>query len=299
MFRRSRRALTWAALAALGVAAPACVPAPAGEAARHVWKDADPAFGGFSGLEVSDDGTGFVALGDRGVVVAGRFRREKGRIAGIAHGSLIPLRGADGQVLPPARHDAEGLARGPDGRLFVSFEGAHRVALLEPDGITRDLPPAPPHDGLPANSGYEALAVDARGRLLVVPERSGRLTEPFPVWRRDAGRWQRIADLSRSEGFLPVGADMGPDGRFYLLERAFNGVGFRSRVRRFDLSDAAEAPLGGEVLLETPTGRYDNLEGLSVWRDAGDGGALVLTMLSDDNHNFFQRTEFVELRLAD
>lgn len=87
-----------------------------------------------------------------------------------------------------------------------------------------------------------------------------------------------------------MGADIGPDGRFYLLEREFTGVGFRSRVRRFDMSDTA---LTNEItLIESHLLRHDNLEGISVWRDAA--GALRLTMISDDNFNFFQRTELVE-----
>ncbi len=38
-----------------------------------------------------------------------------------------------------------------------------------------------------------------------------------------------------------------------------------------------------ETLFDSTTGTYDNLEGLSVWRDAG--GAIRLTMISDDNFN--------------
>jgi hypothetical protein len=43
--------------------------------------------------------------------------------------------------------------------------------------------------------------------------------------------------------------------------------------------------------------RHGNLEGLAVWQDAL--GTIRLTMLSDDNFNSFQRSEFVEYRVAD
>ncbi len=57
------------------------------------------------------------------------------------------------------------------------------------------------------------------------------------------------------------------------------------------------APGDETLLLETASGTYDNLEGVSVWRDAG--GRLRATMISDDNFKFFQRTEIVEYALPD
>src|SRR5690606_34680041 len=98
----------------------------------------------------------------------------------------------------------------------------------------------------------------------------------FPVFRFRNGAWDQPFTLPRRGGFLPVGADIGPDGRFYLLERELSSIfGFKSRVRRFDLS---ETGLTGEVtLLETASGTHDNLEGLAVWRDGA--GAIRLTMI--------------------
>jgi len=50
-----------------------------------------------------------------------------------------------------------------------------------------------------------------------------------------------------------------------------------------------------QTLIDTPPGRHDNLEGLTVWQDMA--GRIRLTMISDDNFNFFQRTELVEYAL--
>ena len=97
--------------------------------------------------------------------------------------------------------------------------------------------------------------------------------------------------MPRRGRFLPVGLDFGPDGNLYLLERDFAGVGFRSRVRRFGPDGGAE-----QTLLQTRTGQFDNLEGISVWRDRR--GGLRLTMVSDDNFRFFQQTQIVEFRLT-
>jgi hypothetical protein len=51
------------------------------------------------------------------------------------------------------------------------------------------------------------------------------------------------------------------------------------------------------VLLRSAAGTHDNLEGLAVWRDVG--GHIRLTMISDDNFRFFQKTEFVEYVVAE
>lgn len=141
-----------------------------------------------------------------------------------------------------------------------------------------------------ANSSLEALAIDHRGWLYTLPERSGQLTRPFPVYRFDGTRWAQPFSIPRSGGFLPVGADFGPDGKLYLLEREFSGFGFRSRVRRFAVSETGIGP--GETLLSSALARHDNLEGIAVTRTGT--GEIRLTMISDDNFRVFQRTEIVE-----
>lgn len=88
--------------------------------------------------------------------------------------------------------------------------------------------------------------------------------------------------------------DFGPDGRLYLLERALRGLFFATRVRRFEIAEGARV-VSEETLLETAAGTHDNLEGISVWRDGA--GDIRITMISDDNFRFLQRTEIVEYRL--
>ncbi|ETX27670.1 esterase-like activity of phytase family protein [Roseivivax isoporae] len=295
MLRRPGLALGAGLAAILALSSPAGHPGQAAFVGSFRWTSDHPAFGGFSGLEVSPDGASFVAIGDRGRVVQGTFRREEGRIVSVARGDILPLRGPQGAPLDAKSHDAEGLARTPRGQLYVSFEGRHRVAALDPSGRTHPLDRPRSFARLQANSGLEALAADANGLLYAIPERSGAQNRPFPVWRFAGGAWRQAGELPRSGGFLVVGADFGPDGRFYLLERAFTGIGFRTRVRRFDHDRTGFR--NGTTLLETATRRHDNLEGLSVWRDAG--GTIRLTMLSDDNMQFFQQTEFVEYRVPD
>ncbi|MDU8910737.1 esterase-like activity of phytase family protein [Aestuariicoccus sp. MJ-SS9] len=257
----------------------------------HRWQMDDPAFGGFSGIEIGAGGDSFTAISDRGHIARGRIDREAGRIGAVT-ARLDPLLETTGAPLAEDITDAEGLAAAPGGLVFISFEGTDRV--LAYTGAAPDQLPRPPGlADMHPNAGMETLAIDADGALYAIPERSGALNQGFPVWRFRDGGWDNPFAIPRRAGFLPVGADFGPDGRFYLLERGFNGFGFRSRVRAFTID--GDRLTGEETLLTTRTRRHDNLEGLSVWRDAT--GRIRLTLISDDNFRAFQRTEIVEYAL--
>ena len=283
---------------AIGAALAACLALTASAGAEEArfagsftWRSELADFGGFSGLELSEDGTRFTAISDRTRIVTGRIERAGGKITGVVpDGPLRLLRGTNGEQQPLNLGDSEGLAIGADGRIYVSFEGVGRVAAYDTPDLAIALPRPEAFDRLQSNSGLEALAIDAKGNLYALPERSGDLTRPFPVWRFDGTRWGTAFHIPRRGGFLPVGADFGPAGRFYVLERVFTGYAFRSRVRRFTLEQGQV--IQEETLFQSVPLRHDNLEGLSVWRD-GDG-AIRLTMISDDNFNGLQRTELVE-----
>ena len=263
------------------------------EVGRFVWTQDDARFGGMSGIEVSDDGNRFIALSDRGTLWEGEISRRAGRITAMTPERTTMLRISDGSPVTGNTGDSEGLALAPDGTIYVSFEGLARLAAY-PDvtGPAIRLPRDPAFSGMQANASLESLAIGPDGALYTIPERSGRPTRPFPVYRLKDGVWTTPFTIPRDDAFLPVGADIGPDGLFYLLERDFTGLGFRSRVRRMALDGT-----GIETLLETRTGLHDNLEGISVWRD--DTGAIRMTLIADDNFRFFQTTEVVEYRVAD
>nr|WP_232962565.1 esterase-like activity of phytase family protein [Paracoccus tegillarcae] len=265
--------------------------------ATYVWSmPQDANFGGFSGIEISDDGTEFHVLSDRAHLYWGSINRDpSGRIRGLNVAGRAHLKDSKGNPLPPGRlGDSEGLAIGADGRIWVSFEGLDRLAAYDdPDQPAQRIPQPPVLKELSLNAGMEALAIEPDDTLLTLPERSGGARKPFPMLRYRDGKWDQPFSLPRNSDWLPVGADIGPDGRLYLLERDFHGImGFSSRVRRFDLGPDGLSE--GEELLTTRPLQYDNLEGISVW---DDGLGLRLTMISDDNFLFVQRTELVEYRL--
>ncbi|MGR3702580.1 MAG: esterase-like activity of phytase family protein [Paracoccaceae bacterium] len=296
---RRRLALALGAVAALGLAlsltTQAGQPGKATYLGSYRWAMDDPAFGGLSSLAMLEGGTRLIAMSDSADLFQARVTRDaSGRITAITAGRPQRLRAIAGEALTGKASDAEGLALDPQGGFFVSFEAQHRIRHYPaPDQPARRVPGHPDFAALQINSGLEALAIDARGHLFTLPERSGALDRPFPVYRYDGQGWDIPFRIPRSGPFLPVSADIGPDGWLYILERALTGPGFRSRLRRFDITGGrlnAE-----ELLLQTRTRQHDNLEGLSVWQDGQ--GRIRLSMVSDDNFKFFQRSEIVEYAL--
>jgi len=254
----------------------------------------DGLFGGFSAIEVTEDGAAFTAMTDHSDLFSGRFLRENGVITGIERGPHRHLTDESGAWLDYEYWDSEGLAVAQDGRVFVSFEGFHRVwTYARVGGEAAWLPRHPDFQHMHRNASLEALARDERGWLYTITE-SPR-GDAFPVFRYRGGQWDTPFTIPARDGFEVTGADVGPDGKFYLLERSFSLLtGFGSRLRRFDLS---ETGLTNEVtLMRSAPFQHDNLEGLSVWR-AADG--LRATMVSDDNFRALQRTELVEYALPE
>lgn len=277
---------------AQGAAQPALV-----EDARIVWREEFAEFGGYSGIEVLDGGARFIAISDRGTWAEASLEREGGALAAVVLTGHGPLRAISGAPLQGEDSDAEGLAIDAAGRIHVSFEAFHRIRRYDRiDGPATEIESAAGFADLQFNSGLEALAIDAQGALYAIPERSGAWERPFPVFRLRDGRWDTQLRLRRDGTFLVVGADFGPDGHLYLLERDFGWWrGFGSRVRRFTLGPDG---FGAEVtLLQSASGILDNMEGISVWRDGED--RIRVTLISDDNFFALQRTILVEYLLSE
>ena len=280
-----------------GLQGSATEPAGAGFLATFVWRMDDPAFGGVSGIELGPDGRDFVAVTDKGGWLAGRLMRDAdGRITAVESGMVTPLLGLEDEPLRKGRRDAEGLAIAPDGTVYVSFEQFPRVLRYATlDGSAENLPTPDAFAAFPRNAALEALAIGPDGTLYTMPEQSDGAATGFPVWRFRNGAWDQPFDIPRRDAFLPVGADFGPDGRLYLLERELRGLtGFASRVRSFAVTGDGMAE--ERVEMESRAGLHDNLEGIAVWRDGA--GDIRMTMVSDDNFLIVQRTEIVEYRVT-
>jgi hypothetical protein len=297
MSRRSFSALV-AAFAALGLQGSAAPKPPAGFVAAYELTSDDPLFGGLSAIDLSNDGARLTLLSDQGSYTTGTIARNSaGVITGVSLAPFSRLKALGDAPLSAGRNDSEGLAIGADGVSYISFEGVARLLrYARLDGPAENLEVHPDFPSLQANSALEALAIDSDGTLYTMPERSGAVDRPFPIYRLRAGVWDTAVSLPRTDGFMPVSADFGPDGRLYILLRQFHGLlGFSSKLIRTTVGKDALGPI--EVLFESAIGLHDNLEGLSVWRDGA--GNLRASMVADNNFLPFLSAGIVEYTLPD
>lgn len=235
--------------------------------------------GGVSAIELEARGNRALVLSDRGT--AHRFDITRTGQGG-AISNVTPV------ALPFPDRDTEGLAI-TGGDILISYEDPGEVGTI--NGTM--LPSPREFSALPQNGALEALAATPDGTIYTIPENPKNQRGPIPIYRHRDGAWTVAGVLPRSDGFRPTGADIGPDGLLYILERAFSPLGFRTRIRRVD-PDASD--IVATTLLTTRLGRHDNLEGLSVW--VSSSGATCLTMVSDDNFLSVQRSELVEYALT-
>jgi hypothetical protein len=246
--------------------------------------------GGLSAIDVLEGGAFAYILSDRGFLYrAAIIRDTAGRAVALHMRNTQRLR-HDGETRHP---DSEGLAISADGAFFVSTEDPTRVLVYRWGNKDPDyLPDLPTTRALDDNRGFEALAIAPDGALhtlFEMPERG-----EHTIYRFHNGQWSEVAQVPAVPGFAMVGADFDDTGRLYLLERAFSPLGFRTRLRRLTFGpDGVQS----EILLETEIGRFDNLEGVSVWRD--DAGMRHISMISDNNFLSILDSALVEMPLPD
>lgn len=248
----------------------------------------DEAFGGLSGLLVEE--TAVTAVTDQGTWVTG-VRAGETLAPAIA---LRPMTGENGQTFDKAGGDAEGLAR-RGGRLIVSFERDHRIAAHVGDGQLGRTIRNRRFEAFANNAGLEALATLPDGRLIALTEGSdARGFTVVVVDQRGRVALGRLPKLSRHQ---VTGADIGPDGRFYLLLRDYSVVrGVSIRLLRYRLGPNGLPDPGSAKTLaawESASG-IDNMEAAAVFRD-GEDGPVTVWLVSDDNFNPVQRTILIAL----
>ncbi len=270
-------------------------------------------FGGLSGLSLSPNGDGLIAVSDHGDLLRARLRVDgRGRLQGLSEAEMHRLRGIDGRPLPQGldkRHqDAEAVERLADGSYLVSFERRHRV-LRYADLLGRpSLFATPPGIGeAPRNGGLEAMTPLPDGRILLLSEKF-RGNKGGVDGAGDYIGWLLAAD-GQSLGqvywpsvgiFRPTDLAALPNGDVLLLQRRFTfSGGMGARLSRIP---AARIKAGGRLIDEelarlAPPLSVDNFEGLAVHPDPGGGWLIYL--LSDDNFSPLQRTLLLQFHLAE
>ena len=246
-----------------------------------VLKSGHPQVGGFSGLLVGDGR--LTAVTDQGWLLE----------ADLAPGDAVGLGPAEFAPLPGSgagrkwASDSESLARS-EGRLAIGFERDHRIELIDGARIADEIRDRA-FERLASNQGLEALASLPDGRLLAVAE--APVDGAFPAFVIGPDGRDAAGLLPRAGRHYVTGADVGPDGRLYLVRRDWSIlVGLSARIERYWLGkDGIPRPETREVLAEFESASgIDNMEGIALWRDPD--GATRLAVISDDNFNPIQRT---------
>jgi len=251
---------------------------------------------GVSGLEVTSNGAGFIAVADQGWWFEGRFERDGEAISAVEIEAIEPIIGQDGFPVSARRvgdwSDAEGLALAPDGTAWVAFERwAHVWRFDRVFGRAKWIKDHPTFYDHAENWQLEAAAIAPDGTVYVFSEKP--LLEGFPIYRLNADNlWEIDGYLPEQDVFAIVGADFAPDGSLYLLERKLVvGLWWQNRIRRVRLDGTEDT-----ILWTGERGEYGNMEGISVWADEK---SLRLTLVSDNNGRKDAPTEFVEFRLTE
>ncbi len=207
-----------------------------------------PDFGGFSGLLVSQGR--LIAVSDKGWWLGVSLIEGDGTLR-LADARLAPMRDGEGDRYSKAGGDAEGLTR-LGARLAVSFERDHRVMFLRDTGRMGATIQPRSFEQFRSNKGLEALASLPDGRLIVFAE--GTDDGGVPMFLVGPGGEVTEARLPRAGSHAVTGADIGPDGRLYLVLREYSMLfGVSIRVMRYRLGEGGlPLPAGSTRNTGTP-----------------------------------------------
>jgi hypothetical protein len=270
-----------------------------------------PNFGGWSSLVLGPAGKSFLSISDAGAWMSGKIVYDKeGRPVGMRSVLLGPLQADSGNASKRDR-DAEGLAlvdgTPEHGQLLVSFERKHRIGRYEiaPQGLSAPRGyvklPAAITGRLQSNHGIEAIAVlrgANKGSLVAFAEQAHDEQDDHVGWIWTNGSPAPFY-LSNPGDFDVSDATCLPDGGLLVLERRFRwNEGVKIRLRLIKAPELrAGAHVEGETLLSADMGQeIDNMEGVAT--HVAPGGAVIVTLISDDNFNkVLQRTVLLQFAI--
>jgi YD repeat-containing protein len=271
----------------------------------------DDRFGGWSAIEVSEDGARLLALSDNASWMTARFAYDgDGRLSGLTDIDITPMLDSDGRLLEGDAADAEGLAPLGGGSYAVSFERQHRIERYEigadwsaiATAAAEPLPAPPGAERLRNNAGIEALAVSGEALWAGVeyPLVEG---QPYTLWRFDPAdetAAPRALALALTAGFGLTALAPDGEGGLFVVERFYaRNVGNRIRIGRLSVETLNEGsgPIMPELVAEiSPEMTVDNIEAIAL---AEVDGEPRLFLMSDDNFNARQRTILLSFALED
>lgn len=275
-----------------------------------VLRSSDAAFGGFSGLEISPDGTRLLAVSDAGAWFRARLSYRGSRPAGLSAARIGPILALGNKRLQRGRdRDAEALrlVKGDldSGVVLVGFEANQRIGYfkLKAGSIGSPSRYLRPPVRLGRNKGIEATGVlragPRKGAVVAFAERTLDANGHHRGWMWHRKKVFPLA-LTNVQGFDITDVAGAADGSLYVLERRFRwSEGVKMRIRRIAAKQIKPgAVLNGDIMMSADLGsEIDNMEGLAIHRDSRSK-RTVLTVISDNNFNsFLQRTILLQFEV--
>lgn len=268
----------------------------------------NPRFGSFSAFRFLTPGGSFAGVADTGYWFFGTVEHdEAGRPTAFSHFTMQPMVDRHGKIIGRKwLTDAESLAvRG--GIATVGFEREHRISEFRIDpqdmkGPVRNLDFLIPRKELRTNKGFETVVYappdsPLKGARVAITERSlDPVGNPYAAILE--GPEKGVLTVARKGDFDITDGAFLPNGDLLLLERSFSFMrGLAMELRRIKADTIRpDKVANGPVLLQANMAyQIDNMEGLDVWRRAD--GALIVSLVSDDNQSFLQRNLYLEFRL--
>lgn len=261
-------------------------------------------FGGLSALLAGPDGR-LLALSDSGTLMGFGLTRDAHRRDFIAP---LPIRAGE-RDKPWWEWDSESLTHDPaTGRFWVGFELQQRICRYSPGFARVELCRTWPQIAAwPKTGSIESLARLPDGRFLAVAEMgmTSAGAHQALLFAGDPTEPATPAPISLAyappPGYRPTDAVALDDRHLLVLNRRLTLMDlFTGSIALVTLPDSLRPgdTLKGRTLARlAPPLLSDNYEGIAIGRDAN--GQRTLWLVSDDNHEFFQRTLLLKFALPD
>ncbi len=261
-------------------------------------------FGGFSGLELSADGQKMLAISDRGYWLKADIDYKNGRLVALKNTQMTPILNSRGKKFPMWQADSEGLAKRNKSLddVVISVERNQAIYRFKFDenGLNTKARATEwsildNSHNIPGNRGLEGITSlptnhKYRGWLLATAEKKLNKNGNHTAWLIKADKNLSL-NIKRSGDFDITDVNYLPNGDIVILERAINILsGAQMQIRQICGRDIKPNALVDGKKLITANWFYavDNMEGLAVHKSPT--GETILTIISDDNFHFLQRT---------
>jgi len=205
------------------------------------------------------------------------------------------LKSKSGKRLKKRYRDSEGLAIDDKDRLYVSFEGKPRVALIDYKGRILNYFKLPSKINKAkkfrsTNLSLEALAWHKKFGLVVASEKPVKSSKRGiqTIYSLSGREWNFKENSIKGSAITAI--EVLDNGNFLVLERAFRGI-FKPLI--ISLREVSSTKRDKNGLYKSRLlAKFDNSKGWGI--DNFEGLAKVgknrFVMVSDDNDNFFQKT---------